>query len=88
MKTIAIAVIATIAATSFSAVADARQGKKRKYVRHHGTAVVQHYSSATERQRHNTYAYDNGGYYERIQTAHVFGSKGWWELQNRGGGRR
>ena len=25
---------------------------------------------------------------ERIQTAHVFGSKGWWELQNRGGGRR
>lgn len=87
MKTIAVAVIAAIAATSFASVADAKSGKKRKHVRQHGYAMAQH-PYATERQRQNTYAYENGGYYERIQSAHVFGSRGWWDLQARGGGRR
>lgn len=88
MKTIAFAVITAIAATSFSAVADAKSGKKRKLARHHGTAVTKPYPYATERQRDNTYAYENGGYYERDPSAHVFGSRGWWDLQSRGGGGR
>ena len=27
---------------------------------------------------HRSYAYENGGYYERVQSAHVFGSRGWF----------
>lgn len=88
MKTIALALIAAIAATSFSAVADAKSGKKRKAARNQGYVMAQPHPYASARQRDNTYAYDNGGYYERLQSAHVFGSRGWWELQGRGGGRR
>lgn len=88
MKTIALAIIAAVAATSFSSIADAKSGKKRKHARDHGYAVAKPYPYATERQRQNTHAYENGGYYERIQSAHVFGSRAWWDLQARGGGRR
>lgn len=88
MKTIALAVLTAFVATSLATVAEARPSKKRKAVRHQGYVMAQPYPYASERQRQNTYAYENGGYYERIQSAHVFGSRGWWDLQARGGGRR
>ncbi len=88
MKTIALAVMTAFLATSIATAAEARPSKKRKTVRHQGYAMAQPHSYGSERQRRNTYAYENGGYYERIQSAHVFGSRGWWDLQARGGGRR
>ncbi len=42
MKTIALAVITAIAATSFSSIADAKSGKKRKHVAITAHAVVKH----------------------------------------------
>lgn len=88
MKKIALAVLAAIVAASTATVADAKVYKKRKHMHRQGYVMTQPYPYASERQRQNTYAYENGGYYERVQSAHVFGSRGWWELQSRGGGRR
>jgi len=86
MKKIALATLAAVLAASFASTADAEgYGKKKK--RAHAPAYAA-YPYATERQRQNTLAYENGGYYERLQSEHVFGSRAWWELQNRGGGRR
>ncbi len=84
MKSLAIGALAALLLPALASTADAKPRKKYKPQRHY--AMAQPYPYATERQRANALAYDNGGYFERIQSAHAFGSRGWWELQNRGGG--
>lgn len=61
---------------------------RHKYKQHRHYEATKPYPHATERQRQNSLAFDNGGYYETIHTEHAFGSRSWWMLQQRGGGRR
>lgn len=83
MLMIARAVITAFAASSFASVADAKSAKKRKHVRQKPYVATQPYPYTSERQRHNAFGYETGGYYERLQSAHPFGSRGWWEFQGR-----
>jgi hypothetical protein len=90
MNSMTIAALTALCTVTFAGAAEANyyKGGKKKRAANHGYAYAQPYPYASERQRQNTHAYENGGYYERIQSAHVFGSRGWWDLQSRGGGRR
>lgn len=84
---------AILAATCAACVLGAIATPAMAYSDKHGKSyraydMSQRYPNATERQRRNSLAFDNGGYYERLQSEQAFGSRSWWMLQNRGGGRR
>lgn len=67
--------------------ASAKRHIQKRYA--HATPLVQPYPYATERQRRNSAAFDRGGeYYESDYTAHAFGSRSWWMLQQGRGSRR
>ena len=86
MKAMIAATCAACVLGVFATPAMAYKHKAGKYYRSYD--MSHRYPNATERQRRNSLAFDNGGYYERIQSEQAFGSRSWWMLQNRGGGRR
>lgn len=86
MKALTVAACAACLVSLAVTPAFARKHKPLKQYRHYEGAQAYYY--ATPRQRRNSLAFDTGGYYERIQSEHAFGSRSWWMLQNRGGGRR
>jgi hypothetical protein len=86
MKAIATAASAVCVLGVLASPALATKDTTRKVYKYYDVSKT--YPGATERQRRNSLAFDNGGYYERLQSEQAFGSRSWWELQNRGGGRR
>lgn len=86
MKALTVAACAACLVSLTVTPALARKHKPAKPYRHY--EAYRPYAYATERQRRNSLAFETGDYYERIQSEQVFGSRSWWMLQNRGGGRR
>lgn len=85
------AIVCSLAAFLLPLLPPGALAKKHAYKPYrHYDKPYDRYSHATERQRRNSIAFDNGGeYYESDYTAHAFGSRSWWMLQQgRGGGRR
>ncbi|MDX2203260.1 MAG: hypothetical protein NW223_10960 [Hyphomicrobiaceae bacterium] len=86
MKAIATAVSTALALGVLASPALASEQKTAKHYKYYN--LTKPYPYATERQRRNSLAFENGGYFEYIQSEHAFGSRSWWLLQNRGGGGR
>ena len=68
---------------------EAASRKRSPYYYSYSYSYAERFPSATPRQRHNAWAYNNAGhYYEMDSNAFPVGSRGWWEMKRiEGGGR-
>jgi hypothetical protein len=87
MRTIITSLLCAGLAVVLASPSDAASTRRNTY--YYSNSYAHKFPSATARQRHNAWAYNNPGrYYEMDSNAFPVGSRGWWEMKRiEGGGR-
>jgi hypothetical protein len=80
MKTTIASLLSVGLVVVLTSPSEAASRKRSPY--YYSYSYAERFPSATPRQRHNAWAYNNAGhYYEMDSNAFPVGSAGWWEMK-------